>query len=188
PVARAIAHIAPRPGLDGQTFHVVDPRHLSLGDAVNEFCRAAHAPQFTLRVDRRAFGLLPRELGGMLSSWRMTRVLKDQLLQGARIPAAALSYVNTRARFPGQRAQAELEGSGIECPPLHAYAWKVWDYWERHLDPEALTERNLRAVLDGKVAVVTGASSGIGRAVASHVARHGARVMLVSRKQSKLEE
>src|SRR5919202_1197029 len=58
-VARAVDHIAAQPGLDGQTFHLVDPRPLSLGDTVNEFCRAAHAPQFVLRVDRRAFGVLP---------------------------------------------------------------------------------------------------------------------------------
>jgi NAD(P)-dependent dehydrogenase (short-subunit alcohol dehydrogenase family) len=187
-VASAIAHIASRPAMDGGTFHIVDPHPLSVGDTVNEFCRAAHAPQFTLRVDRRAFGLLPKGLGGMLSSWRMMRVLRDQLLKGVRIPAAALSYVSNRARFPGDRAQAALEGSGIHCPPLHSYAWKVWDHWERHLDPEALTPRNLRAVLEDRVVLVTGASSGIGRAVAAHVARHGARVMLVSRTRQKLDE
>jgi NAD(P)-dependent dehydrogenase (short-subunit alcohol dehydrogenase family) len=187
-VARAIAHIASRPGLDGQTFHVVDPSPLSVGDTTNEFCRAAHAPQFTLRVDRRAFGLLPKGLGDMLSGWPMMRVLRDQLLQGVRIPQAAVSYVNNRATFSADHAQAALAGSGIQCPPLHHYAWKIWDYWERHLDTEALTPRNLRTVLDGKVVVVTGASSGIGRAVAAHVARHGALVMLVSRTEDKLRE
>lgn len=50
-----------------------------------------------------------------------------------------------------------------------------------------LTPRNLTAALQGKVVVVTGASSGIGRALAGHLARHGARVMLVSRSQDKLE-
>jgi NAD(P)-dependent dehydrogenase (short-subunit alcohol dehydrogenase family) len=187
-VARAVAHIASRPGLDGQTFHVVDPSPLSVGDTTNEFCRAAHAPQFTLRVDRRAFGLLPKGLGDMLSGWPMMRVLRDQLLQGVRIPQAAVSYVNNRATFAADRAQSALAGSGIQCPPLHHYAWKIWDYWERRLDTEALTSRNLRAVLDRKVVVVTGASSGIGRAVAAHVARHGAMVMLVSRTKEKLEE
>jgi NAD(P)-dependent dehydrogenase (short-subunit alcohol dehydrogenase family) len=187
-VARAIDHIAAADGLDGQTFHVVDPRPLSLGDTVNEFCRAAHAPQFTLRVDRRAFGLLPREVAGGLASWRVVQALRRQILAGVRVPEAAVAYLNSRATFPADHAQAALAGSGIGCPPLRRYAWKVWDHWERHLDPEALTEVNLRAALAGKMVLVTGASSGIGRAVAARMGRHGAMVLLVSRTRAKLED
>ena len=42
--------------------------------------------------------------------------------------------------------------------------------------------------LDGKVALVTGASKGIGAAIARVYAEHGARVMLSSRKQDALEK
>jgi NAD(P)-dependent dehydrogenase (short-subunit alcohol dehydrogenase family) len=42
--------------------------------------------------------------------------------------------------------------------------------------------------LGGKVALVTGASKGIGLAIAAAYARHGASVMLSSRKQDALEE
>ena len=186
-VARAIDHIAAQPGLDGDTFHIVDPQPLSVGDTVNEFCRAAHAPQFTLRVNRRAFALLPRELAGGLAAMNVVQALRRQLLAGVRIPEAAVAYLSSRATFTADRAQAALAGA-VECPPLRRYAWRVWDHWERHLDPEALTEANLRAALTGKVVLVTGASSGIGRAVAAAVGRHGGRVLLVSRTAEKLDE
>jgi NAD(P)-dependent dehydrogenase (short-subunit alcohol dehydrogenase family) len=187
-VARALDAIGHKDGLDGQTFHLTDPAAKSLGDVTNEFCRAAHAPQFTLRVDSRAGAMLPKEMTGMLQHWKVAQTLKRRLLEGVRIPEPALQYVSNRARFTCENAQSVLDGTGISCPPLHTYAWKVWDYWERRLDPEALTERNLRSVLQDRVVLVTGASSGIGRATAELAGRHGARVLLVSRTREKLEE
>jgi NAD(P)-dependent dehydrogenase (short-subunit alcohol dehydrogenase family) len=186
-VARALDVIGHQEGLDGQTFHLTDPAAQSLGDVTNEFCRAAHAPQFTLRVDSRAGAMLPKEMTGMLQHWKVAQTLKRRLLEGVRIPEPALQYVTNRARFTCENAQAALAGSGVTCPPLHTYAWKIWDYWERRLDPEALTERNLRTVLEDRVVLVTGASSGIGRATAELVGRHGAKVLLVSRTKEKLE-
>ncbi len=43
-------------------------------------------------------------------------------------------------------------------------------------------------LLEGKIAIVTGASSGIGRAVALMFAEHGAAVVLTARRQDRLDE
>ena len=186
-VARALDAIGHSEGLDGMTFHLTDPAARSLGDVTNEFCRAAHSPQFTLRVDSRATAMLPKEATAMLEHWKVAQTLKRRLLEGVRVPEEAIRFASSRARFTSEKAQAALEGSGVSCPPLHTYAWKVWDYWERHMDPEVPTERNLRQALQDRVVVVTGASSGIGRATAQLLASHGARVILVSRTRDKLD-
>jgi NAD(P)-dependent dehydrogenase (short-subunit alcohol dehydrogenase family) len=186
-VARALDAIGHREGLDGGTFHLTDPAPQRLGDVTNEFCRAAHAPQFTLRVDSRAGRMLPSETRALLEHWSVAQTLKRRLLDGVRVPEEAIRFAASRARFTSDSAHTALQGTGVACPPLYTYAWKVWDYWERHMDPEALNDRNLRRALQDRLAVVTGASSGIGRATAQLLAHHGAHVILVSRTREKLE-
>jgi NAD(P)-dependent dehydrogenase (short-subunit alcohol dehydrogenase family) len=187
-VARAIDHIGHKHGLDGRCFHIVDPNPLSLGDSLNEFARAAHAPEFALRFDRRATSMVPSDVTKAMGSLPAIQRIRDQLLEGVNIPGPALDYMGNRATFTATESQRALEGSGIAVPPLRTYAWRIWDFWERHLDPQLPTQANLRKVLEGKVVLITGASSGIGRAAAGALARSGAHLMLVSRTEAKLKE
>ncbi|MGH7687884.1 MAG: SDR family oxidoreductase [Candidatus Dormibacteria bacterium] len=187
-VAKSVDHIAAQPGLDEMAFHIVDPEPLSLGDAINTFCRAAHAPEFALRFDRRMARMLPKGSLGVLGQLPAVQRITDRVLDRLGVPHAALQYIDNRATFDSTATLAALQGSGIVCPPLHEYAWKVWDYWERHLDPDLPTAHNLRRVVSDKVVLITGASSGIGRAVANHLAHSGATVIGVSRTEEKLEE
>jgi thioester reductase-like protein len=186
-VAKAIDHIAHLPDLDGRAFHIVDPDPLSLGDTLNTFCRAAHAPEFALRIDRRMARMIPGGFSAMGSLPAVQR-MREQALSRLGIPEAAFTYMDYRATFDATDAQAALAGSGVTCPPLHDYAGKVWDYWERHLDPQLPTPANVRRVVGDRVVLITGASSGIGRAVCRHLAASGAIIIGVARGVEQLEE
>ena len=187
-VAKAIDHIAHVDGLDGRAFHIVDPDPLSLGDTLNTFCRAAHAPEFALRFDRRMARMIPSGVLASVQQLPAVQRMRAQALIRLGIPDTAFEYMDYPATFDATDAQKVLEGSGVICPPLHDYAWKVWDYWERHLDPELPTPVNIRRAVDGKVVVITGASSGIGRAVCRHLASSGATIIGVARREDQLIE
>jgi NAD(P)-dependent dehydrogenase (short-subunit alcohol dehydrogenase family) len=187
-VAAAIDHIAHEPGLDGRAFHLTDPKPKSAGDAINLFARAADAPRAAVQLDS---GITDPVTSLARTGLRFfppaKRALKTALGE-AGIPAGVLNYVNYPTHFDSARAQEALAGSGIEAPPLESYADRVWDYWERNLDPDLFKDRTLSAAVRGKVVLITGASSGIGKATAVKVADGGATVLLVARSVDKLEE
>ncbi|HXR60834.1 MAG TPA: SDR family NAD(P)-dependent oxidoreductase, partial [Solirubrobacterales bacterium] len=96
--------------------------------------------------------------------------------------------VDYPTQFDSAKTRKALKGSGIEVPALESYAARVWDYWERNLDPDLFKDRSLSAAVRGKIVMITGASSGIGKATAVKVADAGATVLLVARSLDKLEE
>ncbi len=187
-VADAIDYIAHQPGLDGQAFSLTDPNPKTAGEMINLFARAADAPQARLRLDSGvtdpATSLVRTGLRFFPPAKRAAKIGLDQL----GIPAGVLSYFSYPTHFDSSNAEAALAGSGISVPPLESYADRVWDYWERTLDPDLFKDRTLSAAVRGKVVLITGASSGIGKATAVKVADAGATVLLVARSVEKLEE
>jgi NAD(P)-dependent dehydrogenase (short-subunit alcohol dehydrogenase family) len=104
------------------------------------------------------------------------------------IPKDVFQFVNWPTRYDNRETAKALKGSGIAVPPVEAYAAKLWDYWERNLDPDLFIDRTLAGRVKGKVVVVTGSSSGIGKATALKLAEAGAKVILVARGEEKLVE
>jgi NAD(P)-dependent dehydrogenase (short-subunit alcohol dehydrogenase family) len=187
-VAAAIDHIAHQPGLDGQAFSLTDPNPRTAGQVINQFAGAAHAPQMSMRLDPKMFDIVPPAVRSGLMMLPPVKRIRNTVLSDLGIPDSVLSYVNYPTRFDASNAQAALEGSGISVPPLETYADKLWDYWERHLDPDLFKDRSLSGAIGGKVVMITGASSGIGKATAKRAAEAGAIVLLVARTPEKLEE
>lgn len=187
-VADAMDYLAHKDGLNGQCFHLTDTDHYKVGEVLNIFARAGHAPQMTMRIDTRMFSFLPPFLKQTLSTLPPVRRFTTTLLDDLGIPRAVLKFTKYHTKFDNRDARKALDGSGIQCPALDSYAWRLWDYWERNLDPELFIDRTLEGRVGGKVVVVTGASSGIGKATALKLAAAGAKVILAARTPEKLEE
>lgn len=187
-VADAIDAIAHRPGLDRQTFHLADPRPQPSGEVVNAFLAAAHAPQLALRIDRRLTAALPKGTLSLLMRLPAARNVRSGVLADLGIPEEILDHLTLTAQFDTRNAERALEGTGIAVPPLASYAGRLWDYWERNLDPDLRKDASFEAAVAGRTVLITGASSGIGRAAALKIARAGGIPLLVARSADKLEQ
>ena len=225
-VVNAIDHIAHEPDLDGRAFHLTDPNAMTAGEIIDTFAQAAHAPQTTVRLPARATEALQPILSFVANSAPLGNTVTDAVLADFGIPRSVLIYMSWPTKFDSRQTQAALAGSGISVPPLNAYAGKLWDYWERHLDPDLYRDKTLAGAakgrlgvigginqilehqipdealrfarrvrgnvsleksVRGRVVMVTGASSGIGKSAAMKIADAGGIALLVARTPEKLE-
>src|ERR1019366_3856582 len=117
------------------------------------------------------------------------RQLRNLALRGLGTPPEVLANMELGPRFDTREATRALSGSPLEQPPpLHEYAARLWDYWEREMDPDLRRGSSLQEELTGKHVLITGASSGIGWAAALKVAAAGGVPLLVARSVENLEE
>ena len=189
-VAKALDHIAHLDDerWDGKAFSLTDPNPKSAGQVINIFARAGHAPQMGMRLDPKMFGVIPPQVRSGMMMLPPVKRIRNTVLGDLGIPDSVLTYINYPTSFDNRNAREALEGSGIDVPPLEAYADKLWDYWERNLDPDLFKDRSLAGAVADKVVMITGASSGIGKSAALKVGEAGGTVLLVARTPEKLEE
>ena len=188
-VAGALEQIAHEPDLDGRAFHLTDPRPQRVDDLINELAAAAHAPRFAVSVDKRITDLVPKWPLALASALPPFKQISNLALRELGIPRQVIAHMELVPRFDSIATQQALAGTPLEQPPaLKEYAPRLWDYWEREMEPAGGRGRSLHDALAGKHVMITGASSGIGRSTALKVAAAGGIPLLVARNVDSLEE
>jgi NAD(P)-dependent dehydrogenase (short-subunit alcohol dehydrogenase family) len=182
-VASALVELMHRDGRDGETFHLVNPRPQPISEIYGALARAAGAP-------RLAAGIPAGFLQPILSAPgdRRLEAARSVLLRRLGLPPALLDSAAMRANFDSRRTERALLHTGITVPVFASYAANLWRYWAANLDPDRARHDHPAGRLVDRNVLITGASSGIGRATAIAVAGKGARVFLVARRAEELDE
>ena len=187
-IVDALDFISHAEGEDNKCFHLTDSDPYKVGEVLNIFAKAGHAPTMTMRVDSRMFGFIPSMVRNGIKNLPPVKRITSALLNDMGIPQSAMGFINYPTKFDSRETERVLKGSGIEVPRLPDYAPAIWDFWERKLDPDLYKDRTLKGTVEGKVCVVTGATSGIGLATAHMLAEAGAIICIAARTQETLDE
>ncbi|GAS99197.1 short chain dehydrogenase [Mycolicibacterium canariasense] len=180
-VVSAIVSLMHCPDRDGQTFHLTAPKPIGLRGIYRGVAKEAGLPPLR--------GVLPTvTVTPVLKATGRAKILRNMAAVQLGIPAEILDVVDLAPTFTAERTAEALRGTGIEVPEFASYAPKLWRYWAEHLDPDRARRDDPDGPLVGRHVIITGASSGIGRASAVAVAQRGATVFALARNADALDE
>ena len=180
-VADALVALMHRDDRDGQTFHLTAPKNIGLRGIYRAIAPAAGLPPIR--------AALPRAVAApFLAASGRAKVVRDIAVTQLGIPAEILDVVDLAPTFTTDNTSDALRGTGITVPEFASYAPVLWRYWADHLDPDRVRRIDAEHPLKGRHVVITGSSSGIGRASAIAVAARGATVFALARNATALDE
>jgi thioester reductase-like protein/NADP-dependent 3-hydroxy acid dehydrogenase YdfG len=180
-VADALVALIHADGRDGQTFHLTAPKTIGLRGIYRGVAAEAGLP--TLR------GSLPRSVAAPVLKVRgRPKVWRNMVATQLGIPGEVLDVVDLAPTFISEHTQKALRGTGIAVPEFGSYAPALWRYWAEHLDPDRARRDDPEGALVGRHVIITGASSGIGRASAIAVAERGGCVFALARNADALDD
>jgi NAD(P)-dependent dehydrogenase (short-subunit alcohol dehydrogenase family) len=203
-VVNAIDYLAHLPDHDQECFFITDPDGIRVGDLLKTLMKVSGGASLKA-LDIGVLDSATKLAGKGISRLSPVKALGEKLVSRMGIPPEIVGYINYPTHFDSRKTRKLLSKGDIECPPFDDYAPVVWDYWENFLrgDSNSLisevdglfnqvigrpTLAALRRKVKGKVVVVTGATSGIGKECALRLARADATVILVARTVAKLDE
>jgi thioester reductase-like protein/short-subunit dehydrogenase len=180
-VADAMVALLHADGRDGQTFHLTAPKTIGLRGIYRGIAAAAGLPPLR--------GSLPRSVAAPVLKVRgRPKVWRNMVATQLGIPGEVLDVVDLAPTFTSEQTQKALRGTGIAVPEFASYAHALWRYWAEHLDPDRARRDDPDGPLVGRHVIITGASSGIGRASAVAVAERGATVFALARNGDALDD
>lgn len=180
-VVDALVALLHADGRDGQTFHLTAEKTIGLRGIYRGVAKAAGLPPLR--------GSLPRSVAAPVLNVRgRARVLRNMAATQLGIPAEVFDLVDLPPTFVSEKTRNALRDYGIRVPEFSSYAPKLWRYWAEHLDPDRARRDDPRGPLHGRHVIITGASSGIGRASAIAIAERGATVFALARNGAALDE
>ncbi|WP_029116726.1 SDR family oxidoreductase [Mycobacterium sp. URHB0044] len=180
-VVDALVELVHVDGWDGKTFHLTAPKTTGLRGIYRGVAAEAGLPPLR--------GSLPGSVATpFLKVSGRAKIVRNMAAIQLGIPAEILDVVDLAPTFTSDNTAEALRGKGIEVPPFRDYAPRLWRYWAEHLDPDRARRDDPTGPLVGKHVVITGASSGIGRASAVAVAERGATVFALARSADALDD
>ena len=180
-VADALVMLMHADGRDGQTFHLTSPKTIGLRGIYRGVAATAGLPPLR--------GSLPRSVAAPVLKVRgRPKVWRNMIATQLGIPGEVLDVVDLAPTFVSDQTQKALRGTGIAVPEFSSYAPALWRYWAEHLDPDRARRDDPRGPLVGRHVIITGASSGIGRASAIAIAERGAIVFALARNGDALDD
>ncbi len=166
-------------------FHLTDPHAPTMTKAIKLILKAADGPRiqliFSTSWAKAYLGLL-----GQASNLKSIELLRNGLLNSLNIPLQIFDAMMPDVRFGAGETTRLLQKRNVVLQSFDTYVDKLWDYYNRHLDPERNKEERSKLEFQGKVVVITGGSEGIGFASAKRCVSYGAKVILVARNLDKL--
>lgn len=203
-VVDAIDHLAHLPDHDRECFFITDPDGIRVGDLLKVMMEVSGGPKLK-SIDVGMLDTATQLAGEGISRVKPLKSLGERAISRLGIPPEVIGYINYPTHFDSRKTLKLLASAGIECPPYEDYAQVIWDYWLQFLRPDKETLIRevdglfnemigrpslaaLRRKVKGRVVVVTGATSGIGKECAMRLAKADATVILVARTVEKLEE
>ncbi|KKW64188.1 SDR family oxidoreductase [Mycolicibacterium elephantis] len=180
-VVDALVALMHADGRDGQTFHLTAAKTVGLRGIYRAVSKEAGLPPLR--------GSLPSATATpFLRATGRARVLRNMAVTQLGIPGEILDVVDLAPTFTAHHTAEALRGTGIAPPEFPTYAPRLWRYWAEHLDPDRARRDDPAGPLVGRHVIITGASSGIGRASAIAVAERGATVFALARNADALDE